>query len=312
MSAHPADMVSHRFIAPLSQGGSPDDLPPVARFTMVHTHGQHTGNWLLLRYIHKYLCEPRTRVVVLSFIRPYSYWYDAALSLGLDLMEPSKRARFGFVDAVDLSCDWEWSPSYPWEMFQVLERTTKGLIKETLDVAEQEARDLRHAAAQLGGNPDDADARAKVVVIVDHVDILEETMARPEASLFILGLLLDIYSVSVFPCCHFLLPLPLRRPLTRVFDAECQRNHRVRRRRLGAVSTAGSDTLTRASAMFGLFVAYIAGFVIATNQLGFAPAPDSSGVVRLKRGGGAADESLAALREKEYNRGPGRTIARSS
>ncbi|KAK3336963.1 hypothetical protein B0T19DRAFT_411120 [Cercophora scortea] len=73
-------------------------------------------NWLVLRYLHSFLkqalggdededdetttAEDEPSVLLVSFLRDYTFWKDSASRLGLDLDALARRGRFSFVDGL--------------------------------------------------------------------------------------------------------------------------------------------------------------------------------------------------------------------
>ncbi|KAK0669523.1 hypothetical protein QBC41DRAFT_319471 [Cercophora samala] len=64
-------------------------------------------NWLLARYIHSYLKsptnddnEPEVAVLLVSFLRDYTFFQQTLSKLSLDLDSEARKGRFGFVDGL--------------------------------------------------------------------------------------------------------------------------------------------------------------------------------------------------------------------
>ncbi|KAK0723750.1 hypothetical protein B0T21DRAFT_385948 [Apiosordaria backusii] len=72
-------------------------------------------NWLLLRYLHSYLksspspspsvpppntTEPETALLLVSFLRDYSFFQQSLSKLSLDLDSEARKGRFGFIDGL--------------------------------------------------------------------------------------------------------------------------------------------------------------------------------------------------------------------
>ncbi|KAK5654452.1 hypothetical protein OQA88_7363 [Cercophora sp. LCS_1] len=77
-------------------------LPPASLTLLTSILGAAT-NWLVLRYLQSLLAtapsEP-TAVLVVSFLRDYTFWKESASRLGLDLEGLARKGRFGYVDGL--------------------------------------------------------------------------------------------------------------------------------------------------------------------------------------------------------------------
>ncbi|KAI1394848.1 hypothetical protein F4819DRAFT_233403 [Hypoxylon fuscum] len=88
-------------------------LPPEASLVLLSGVLGSTTNWLVLRYLYSFLSNPVAKedgidspridgpgVVLVSFLRDYTFWKDGAGKLGIDLDGLSRKGKFVFVDGL--------------------------------------------------------------------------------------------------------------------------------------------------------------------------------------------------------------------
>ncbi|RKU41983.1 hypothetical protein DL546_002009 [Coniochaeta pulveracea] len=84
-------------------------LPPETSLILLTSILGASTNWLVSRYLHTLLTPSKSSpaspaddvsVVLLSFLRDYSFWRDAAGRLGTDLDSAGRKGRFAFVDGL--------------------------------------------------------------------------------------------------------------------------------------------------------------------------------------------------------------------
>lgn len=83
-------------------------LPPETSLVLLSGILGSTTNWLVFRYLYSLLSAPSNpvakedgvNVVLVSFLRDYTFWKDGAGKLGIDLDVSTRKGKFVFVDGL--------------------------------------------------------------------------------------------------------------------------------------------------------------------------------------------------------------------
>lgn len=156
-------------------------LPPETSLILLTSVLGASTNWLVTRYIHTLLTPSKSSsasppddvsVVLLSFLRDYSFWRDAAGRLGTDLDAAGRKGRFIFVDGLTglfvppggggpaggpggvRTGRESWSVTLGSARLEDVRRVMTGVVEQ-----------VRSAGGRDGGE-------RKVVLVVDQLDLL--------------------------------------------------------------------------------------------------------------------------------------------
>jgi elongator complex protein 6 len=180
-------------------------LPPETSLIVLTSILGASTNWLVLRYLHTFLNSATklnatpspddadkedVYVLLVSFLRDYSFWRDGAGRLGVDLEGAGRKGKFVFVDGLTgLFQPHGEDKSPPWQVRLGSPRL-------------EDVRRALHAAV------DGMIARGagKVVLVIDQLDLLLATAGAGEEA-FGTGLremVLDLREVCISPSlfCH--------------------------------------------------------------------------------------------------------------
>ncbi|OTA58600.1 hypothetical protein K449DRAFT_118506 [Hypoxylon sp. EC38] len=253
-------------------------LPPETSLVLLSGVLGSTPNWLVLRYLYSILSNssvpvsrkdgpdlPRnddTSVVLISFLRDYTFWKDGAGKLGIDLDMLTKKGNFVFVDG--LTSLFHASQSHAPE--RSLGR--KVLSAPTL---QHLRRELESAVNQVQHSTPDQ----KVVLIADHLDLLLAASGEGVSGQALREALLDI--------------------------REKVHSSIVTVSADGPLISSKTTPLEKEHAAFAVSLAHDAHLVVSSRMLDTGTARDVSGVLRVTPGGGHHDtDSVIGERELLY------------
>ncbi|EGY20969.1 hypothetical protein HYQ45_003174 [Verticillium longisporum] len=240
-------------------------LPPEhSSILLTNVLGAST-NWLILRYLYSHLqkktAQPQesaeetgeTNVVLVSFMRDFTFWKDGAGKLGLDLESLARAGRFAFVDGLT-----NLFTPLPVEAARKGFRTLRS--PKLSDLRNELLGAVADVAGGRGANP------AKTIVIIDQPDLLLAATADitegPDAvtGLALRGVLLDVQEKVHASVMAVAADEPL-------------------------IAAQGTG-LERGHAGFVLALAHTAEIVVSLRLLDTGGASDVSGVMRITGGGG--------------------------
>ncbi|KAL8381089.1 hypothetical protein RB595_005394 [Gaeumannomyces hyphopodioides] len=246
-------------------------LPPEAALVVLSGVVGASTNWLVLRYMASFLGRSPptgetdgddTAVLLVSFLRDFSFWRDGAGRLGIDLEALRRRGRFGFVDGLTGLFSDQAPPT----------AGTNGPQQQSKTLTWSSGQGMRGITASLlealealqGGT------KKPVIVIVDQPDLLlAATGGGGVADLR--GMLLDVRE----------------RAHAAVVTLSAD----------GPLVAAQRTALERAHASLALSLAHEADLLLCLRLLDTGAANDVGGVVRVTRGGGGGG---APVEEHEY------------
>ncbi|KAM0322685.1 hypothetical protein ACHAQA_009276 [Verticillium albo-atrum] len=256
-------------------------LPPEHSSILLTSVLGASTNWLILRYLYSFLHKKtaphqeiaddtgNVNVVLVSFMRDFSFWKDGAGKLGLDLEALARAGRFSFVDGLT-SLFSPLPPDAPRKGIRTLRGPRLADLRNEL---------LASVADVAGGSGSDS-APPRSVLIVDQPELLLAATAdladgQPEAvtGLALRGVLLDAQERVHASVVAVAADEPF-------------------------VAAQGTG-LERGHAAFVLALAHAAEVVVSLRLLDTGGASDVSGVVRVT-GGGGDDGEAREVEEGEF------------
>lgn len=273
-------------------------LPPETSLIVLTSVLGASTNWLVQRYLHSLFLRPADSssdgnadgapaVVLVSFMRDFSFWRDGAARLGTDLELLGRRGEFVFVDGLGGGAAGPKTSGMV-TLGAASERTPEGVGQVVGRVVDR----LRE-----GG-------KGKVVLVVDQVDLLAATATAEGAGREVREMMLGLREVRftfALPCAGADF-LPAVHPL--IFTI--QHTHPRMKKVHATIMTLSADeplvsgqatTLEKEHAALVLSTAHEADMVLSLRLLDTGTAKDVSGVIRITRGGAESERSVG---EKEY------------
>ncbi|KAI0109459.1 hypothetical protein F4776DRAFT_667769 [Hypoxylon sp. NC0597] len=253
-------------------------LPPETSLVLLSGVLGSTPNWLVLRYLYSLLSNPSVpvsrgggldlpknngnSVVLISFLRDYTFWKDGVGKLGIDLDVLTKKGNFIFVDG--LTGLFHASQSHAPERSP----GRKVLSAPTL---QHLRRELESAVTQVQHSTPDQ----KIVLIADHLDLLLAVSGDGVSGQALREALLDI--------------------------REKVHSSIVTISADGPLLSSQTTPLEKEHAAFAVSLAHDAHLVVSSRMLDTGMARDVSGVLRVTPGGDRHDtDSVVEERELLY------------
>ncbi|KLU91855.1 hypothetical protein MAPG_10804 [Magnaporthiopsis poae ATCC 64411] len=248
-------------------------LPPEAALIVVTGVVGASTNWLVLRYLCSFLGgSPAgggddddgdgddTAVLLVSFMRDYSFWRDGAGRLGVDLEALSRKRRFGFLDGLTCLFTGDGGGSVP------------------VPVSQQHPKPLTWS----GGSS------SITASIIDALEALQQNKTKKKPILIVdqPDLLLAATATTATDVRDMLLDVRERAP-----GISCVQTFTT----IGQGQQQGTG-LERAHAALTLGVAHEADILLSLRLLDTGAAGDVGGVLRITRGGGGGLD----VEEHEY------------
>lgn len=226
-------------------------LPPETSLILLTGVLGSTTNWLVQRYLYSLLLAPSavvpadenfsqadtggTNVILLSFLRDYTFWKEGVGRLGVDLdAAAAKKGKLVYVDGLDAL----FEPSHARDPKPTSRPGRRVLSAPTVNGLRKE---LEQAISHLKANS--TNSGPKTVLIIDQPDLLLAAAGHDLSSHALYEMLLDIREVSGSigsrdqPCQINVLHFINSFTIERVFD-HC---HTICRRALDiiTINTAG-------------------------------------------------------------------------
>ncbi|KAI1140981.1 hypothetical protein F5Y05DRAFT_294134 [Hypoxylon sp. FL0543] len=240
-------------------------LPPETSLVLLSGVLGSTTNWLVLRYLYSLLSNLAVSVpadaldvarnngisvVLISFLRDYTFWKDGAGKLGVDLDLLTRKGNFVFVDGL--------TGLFHASLSHVPEKSLgrKVLCVPTLQHLRKELEDAITVAQRSA--PDQ-----KIVLIADQLDLLLAASGDGISSEALRETLLDIREKVHSSIVTVSADVPLISPRTTPLEKE--------------------------HAVFAALLAHDAHLVVSSRMLDTGTARDVSGVLRVTPGGGNHD-----------------------
>ncbi|XXH05832.1 60S ribosomal protein L37B [Hypoxylon texense] len=247
-------------------------LPPETSLVLLSGILGSSTNWLVFRYLYSLLSVPSKpvakedgiNVVLVSFLRDYTFWKDGAGKLGVDLDVSTRKGKFVFVDG--LSNLFHPSQSHTptrtpggvsgWRILPsaTLQHLRKGL--------EDAVTQVQHSAS----------SEQRTVLIVDQPDLLLAASGDGISSQGLRETLLGIRETVH----SSIVTLSADEPLISSQATSLEKDH----------------------AALGVSLVHDAHLVISLRMLDTGAARDVSGVLRVTPGGGT-DDRIEIVEEKE-------------
>ncbi|KAI0886103.1 uncharacterized protein GGS22DRAFT_159895 [Annulohypoxylon maeteangense] len=229
-----------------------------------------TTNWLVLRYLYSLLSIPSDRVagqdnldvhkaddtsvVLVSFLRDYSFWKEGAGKLGIDLDALARKAKFVFIDGLaDIFHKPQTSTTKRSPEITSGKKVLSGI---TLQLLNKELGDAISSVQR-------SSSEQKTVLIIDHLDLLLAASGGEVSSPGLQEMLLGIRE-KVHSC---IITIAADEPLISPQATPLEKEH----------------------AALAISLAHDAYYVISLRMLNTGTARDVSGVVRVTSGGGNND-----------------------
>ncbi|KAL8412424.1 hypothetical protein RB596_001588 [Gaeumannomyces avenae] len=276
-------------------------LPPEAALVVLSGVVGASTNWLVLRYMASFLGRSPppptgagetdgddTAVLLVSFMRDFSFWRVGAGRLGVDLDALRRRGRFGFVDGLTglFSSDQAAPPTNGPQQQQQQQQPHRTLAWNSAQGMRGIGASLLEAleSLQQGGEGSTRRTKKPIVVIVDQPDLLLAAATGGTsggAAEDLRGVLLDVRERAHAAVVAVSADGPL------VAAGQQQQQQRT--------------ALERAHASLALSLAHEADLLLCLRLLDTGTANDVGGVVRVTRGGGGGGGGGgAAVEEHEY------------
>jgi elongator complex protein 6 len=176
-------------------------LPPETSLIVLTSVLGASTNWLVLRYLHSFLTTAKTpdsgnedvvSVLLVSFLRDYPFWRDAAARSGVDLDGAGRNGRFVFVDGLTGLFLPPPSGAAAAEKKEAPPGWTVKLGSPRVEDVGRVLHSVVDGMLAAGG---------KVVMVLDQVDVLLATAGEEEGGMATrLGeVIMDLQEVC-FPC----------------------------------------------------------------------------------------------------------------
>ncbi|KAI1766021.1 hypothetical protein GGR53DRAFT_237770 [Hypoxylon sp. FL1150] len=238
-----------------------------------------TTNWLVLRYLYSLLSAPSkpvthedglhspsengTSVVLVSFLRDYSFWKDGAGKLGIDLDVSARKGRFVFVDGL--------TGLFQTSQSRTTIHTSEGAPK-TRVLSSATLQHLRKGLEDAIALVQHSASGHKTVLIIDQPDLLLAASGESISSQGLRETLLDIREKVHSSVVTLSADEPLLSPQATFLEKD--------------------------HAAFAVSLAHDAYIVINLRMLDTGAARDVSGVLRATPGGGMVD-GMKVVEEQE-------------
>ncbi|KAI1417135.1 hypothetical protein F5Y13DRAFT_80714 [Hypoxylon sp. FL1857] len=253
-------------------------LPPETSLVLLSGVLGSTTNWLVLRYIYSLLSTPSVplpredgldlprndgaSVILISFLRDYTFWKDGAGKLGVDLDVLTKKGNFIFVDG--LTGLFHASHSYAPEKLLGRKVLSAPTLQHFCKQVEDAITQVQHSA------PDQ-----KIVLIADQLDLLLAASGDGISSQALRCTLLDIRE-------------KVHSSIITIFADE-------------PLISSQTTPLEKDHAAFAVSLAHDAHLMVSSRMLDTGTARDVSGVLRVTPGGGNHDtDCMVEERELLY------------
>ncbi|KAI1245694.1 hypothetical protein MGN70_012586 [Eutypa lata] len=255
-------------------------LPPETSLILLTGVLGSTTNWLVQRYLYSLLLAPSavapadenfsqadtggTNVILLSFLRDYTFWKEGVGRLGVDLDAAAKKGKLVYVDGLGAL----FEPSHARDP-----KPTSGPGRRVLSAPTVNGlrKELEQAISHLKANS--TNSGPKTVLIIDQPDLLLAAAGHDLSSHALYEMLLDIrenvYSTIV--------TLSADEPLI----------------------SSQSTLLEKEHAAFTLSMAHDASLVVSLRMLDTGTAKDVSGVLRITGRGQYEEEPEFIVEEQE-------------
>ncbi|KAI1445257.1 hypothetical protein F5Y02DRAFT_135617 [Annulohypoxylon stygium] len=255
-------------------------LPPEASLVLLSGVLGSTTNWLVLRYLYSLFTTPSElvagqddvdahkidgpNVVLVSFLRDYTFWKEGSGKLGVDLDLQARKGKFVFVDGLlSLFTQQIHATKYSPET-----SPGKKILSSTAPTPQYLYKELEDAVARVQRSCPER----KTVLIVDQLDTFLATSEGQVSGQELREMLLDIRE-KIHSC---IVTVSTDEPLI----------------------SSQATSLEKEHATLAISLAHDASLVIGLRLLETGTARDVSGVLRVTLGGGSGDIS-DTLEEQE-------------
>ncbi|KAG9233685.1 hypothetical protein BJ875DRAFT_442008 [Amylocarpus encephaloides] len=245
-------------------------LPPEASLVLLTSVLGASTNWLVLRYLHRALihdgaaslpsADEGAGVVLVSFMRDFTFWRENAKRMGLDLENLSTKRRFACVDGLT-------------GLFLPTQQEASGRTAEYVlgsPSLSDVSRVIRNAVRSLQSPPG---SKSKVLLVIDQPDLILATTGDEIGPVHLGNVLLDLREEV-----HSML-------VTLSADAPS--------------ALAQQTRLEIDHAAFLLSVAHQADMTLSLRRLDSGTARDVSGVIRITTGEGQCENDRLQKRVEE-------------
>jgi len=180
-------------------------LPPETSLIVLTSVLGASTNWLVLRHLHTLLLNskhalvpspspdggstaepPPVSVLLVSFLRDYPFWRDAASRVGVDLEGAGRKGRFGFVDGLGMFLP----ATVTGEKAGMVVPWRTRLESNRLDDVRRTLAGAVEGMAAKGG---------KVVLVIDQLDVLLATADEEGYGEGLRGVVLELREVCQPP-----------------------------------------------------------------------------------------------------------------